>query len=127
MEQRTQKSKISEPISETKLTQVLDKIDNLNQQVKEAQADLKDYYNFLKERGINIAVLKQVAGVWASSEKETFEKYWSKFVLAYEQSPVTQDEQCPVMQEELDDAVEDESDDEENDIERPCYAPSVYV
>jgi uncharacterized protein (UPF0335 family) len=67
------------PLGRAQLILALEKIENYSVKIADLESELADYYKFLKEKGVDVKVLKQVARIWASDDSEKFEEYWELF------------------------------------------------
>ena len=67
------------PLGRAQLVLALDKIENYSTKIADLESELAEYYKFLKEKGVDVKVLKQVAKIWASDDSEKFEEYWQLF------------------------------------------------
>lgn len=92
-QKKTKKGARSERLSAAKLQKILETIAELNQNISDRQHELDEYYKFLKERGINVTVLKQVAKIWESDIKPIFADYWEKYTEAESNLPQPYEEE----------------------------------
>lgn len=90
MKGKGKQKKEKKEISKEQLQTIMEKIAQLQQDVTSAERGLEEYYLFLKQRGINIAVLKKVISIYESETKNTFQDYWEKYTDAEEQLPEQQ-------------------------------------
>ena len=75
------------PLSSVNFQSILEHIAALNQNVHASQMQLDQYYVFIKQRGINVSVLKKVAAIWDSDIRDTFGDYWIKYEEAESKIP----------------------------------------
>ena len=87
------------PITTEYFLSILETIAGLNQDIHQCQMKLDQYYMFIKERGINVTVLKKVAAIWESDTRDTFSDYWSKYEEAEAQLPVAEPDELVQFEE----------------------------
>src|SRR5688572_22710252 len=75
----SQKKEQLPPLNKAQLEAALQKIDTYNKDIFELEEELKQYYLFLKSRGVDVKVLKQVAKIWNSDDADVFADYWEIF------------------------------------------------
>lgn len=68
-----------EPVTDFELQDIMKKVTFLIQKIVNAQEELKDYYGELKEKDVNVGILKNVCKIQESEDYDTFSEYWTLF------------------------------------------------
>lgn len=64
------------PLTKRELEGAMDHISQLNTKIDALQEELKEYCKELKEKGVNVPILKKVCLIQESDDYDTFSEYW---------------------------------------------------
>lgn len=67
------------PLSKAELEEAMSQITSYNKQISLLTESLKTYCQELKEKGVNVPVLKKVCAIQESEEHDAFAEYWKLY------------------------------------------------